>query len=101
MMRVTSDKLTQSLGSKRTGDCQELWRSRRINEYRDMFDFCGNINLMKRSLYILECGLVSIGISLHTRRFALARVLMGEMSEWDCMLSKGNCESNLSVDLMV
>jgi len=30
-MCVMSDKLTESLGSKRTGDCQELWRSRRTS----------------------------------------------------------------------
>ena len=42
-----------SLGSKRT---EELWRSRRMSTE----SFCGN-DLLRRSLYIPECGLVSIG----------------------------------------
>jgi len=33
-------------------------------------------------------------VSWHTRRFALARVLTGETSEWDSVFGKGNRESS-------
>jgi len=59
-MYVMSDKLTESKprqqANRRIVEIQE-------NKYGDMFhfeSFCGN-HLLRRSLYILERGLVSIG----------------------------------------
>jgi len=53
---------------------------------------CDN-DLLRRSLYILKCGLVSIG-KLTYQMIALARGLTGEMSKWVCVFGKGNHESS-------
>ena len=85
--------LRASLGSncKRT---EELWRSRRTST-----ETC----LILKALVAMICWgkaytSSSVGwyqlVSWHTRRFALAWTLTGEMSEWDCLFSKGNCESS-------